>query len=256
MTMAAAAWRMTIWGKIIGGAAGFALGGPIGAIAGAVAGHFADRAWARRRRAHTGSDFPLGAGDQAAFTIGVIVLCAKMAKADGTVSRAEIDAFKRAVDVPTHEMADVGRLFDRARDDATGYAPYAERLAALFADRKAVLEDLLLTLVSIARADGRITPSERDYLYEVAGIFGLGAAAVERLIATPAPERDAYAVLGIGPRASDAEIRAAYLALVRRHHPDRARAEGQPDEMVQGANDRLAAINAAYDQIRRERGIP
>ena len=108
---------MSIWGKIIGGAAGFALGGPLGAIVGAAAGHAVDKMRAgppsEKRR-------------QAAFSIAVIVLAAKMAKADGVVTRDEIDSFKRLFHVPAHEMRNVGRLFDQAKQDSAGYAPYAK----------------------------------------------------------------------------------------------------------------------------------
>jgi len=247
-----------IWGKIVGGLAGFAIGGPIGAAIGVAGGHFFfDRVRKKRRGAAPGPGETVASSDQPVFTTGVIVLCAKMAKADGIVTRTEIDAFKRLVDIPAHEQADVGKLFDQAREDAGGFEPYARQLARLFAERRSVLEDLLLALIAIARADGHIHPAEISYLRAVASVFEVGAAELDRLVAAsdPPEERDPYQVLGVSRQASDGEIKAAYLKLVREHHPDRAKAQGLPDDLVRLANDRLAAINAAHDQIRRERGI-
>ena len=249
---------MEIWGKIIGAAAGFLLMGPFGAAIGVAAGHFFfDRPRRKRRDQAAASGATVDAADQAAFTTGVIVLCAKMAKADGIVTRAEIDAFKRIVDIPAHEKADVGQIFDRARDDAAGFEPYARQLARMFTDKRTGLEDIVLALITIARADGHIHPTEITYLRAVANIFAIGPAELDRLVAAsePAEDRDPYQVLGVSRQASDGEIKAAYLKLVRAHHPDRAKAEGLPDDLVRLANDRLAAINAAHDHICRERGI-
>jgi len=130
---------LSIWGKILGGAAGFALGGPLGAILGAVAGHAVDRF---RATQHVQGD-----GDPTrsiAFTIGVIVLRAKMAKADGVVTRDEIDAFKQVFRVPANEAANVSKVFNQARQDSAGFEPYAKQLAGMFADNPAVLEELLV----------------------------------------------------------------------------------------------------------------
>lgn len=159
---------MSVWSSIIGGAAGGAiLGGPLGAILGAVAGHY------------IGKRISDGAGlatEQITFTIGVIVLSAKMAKADGHVSREEIAAFKQAFQVPEGEMKNVARVFNLARQEAAGFEPYARQLAKLFHDRPAILEELLYLLFHIARADNVIHPAELDYLEKVAGIFGFDGA--------------------------------------------------------------------------------
>src|SRR3546814_8664036 len=112
---------MTIGGKIRGGAAGLALGGPIGALVGALAGHAVDR------MSDAGGDTAVADGTkQIAFTIGVIVLGAKLSKADGRVTRDEVDAFKRVFHIPADEMKNVGRVFDQARKDSRGYEPYAQ----------------------------------------------------------------------------------------------------------------------------------
>ncbi len=239
-----------IWGKIIGGAAGLALGGPLGALIGAVAGHAVDSL----RGAE--SDAP-DSTRETAFTIAVIVLSAKMAKADGRVTRDEIAAFRRVFHVPPEEARNVGRVFDRARRDARGFEPYARQVARMFAANPAVLEELLNALFYIANADGVVHPAELAYLEQVAALFGLDEATFNRLRAghAGADDVDPYAVLGVHRRASDSEVRQAWLRLTRENHPDRLIAQGMPDDFIQTATARMATINAAWDRIVKERGL-
>lgn len=245
---------MSIWGKVVGGMAGFAFGGPIGALLGAVAGHAVDRI-----RAEDAGVEPDMASRQVAFTIAVIVLAAKMAKADGKVTRDEVDAFKQVFRISPQEMNEVGRLFDEARQESTGFEPYAQQIAAMFAHDPAVLEDLLGGLFHIARADGVIHPAEMAYLEKVAAIFGFDGAAFARIRASFQPEQaaadDAYTVLGITRDMSDADIKAAYKKLIRENHPDVLMAKGLPQDFIDLANEKMAAINAAYDRVSKERGI-
>ncbi|MHA1114381.1 MAG: TerB family tellurite resistance protein [Alphaproteobacteria bacterium] len=240
---------MSIWGKIVGGAAGFALGGPLGALAGALAGHAVDRMRGGRRE--DGAD----GTKQIAFTIGVIVLGAKMAKADGVVTPDEIAAFKRIFQVPPHEARNVGRIFNQARRDAHGFEPYAKQLGRMFAGNPAVLEELLGALFHIAKADGDIHPAELDYLAKVAEIFGFDPAHFDRVKAEYlGPDAaDPYEIIGVARDATDDEIKAAYRALIRENHPDKLIAQGLPEEFIALANEKMAAINAAYDRIEKER---
>ena len=254
---------MSIWGKIVGGAAGFAIGGPLGALLGAAAGHVVDGlhdAWAGDgdaiARELPGKDHT----QTIAFTIGVIALGAKMAKADGTVARSEIDAFKRVFRVSADELKNVGRVFNIAKADSAGFEPYARQLAAMFRDRPAVLEELLGGLFTIARADGTVHQSELNFLREVANLFGFSAETFERLRrvhgmpdAVGSAAEDPYAILGVARGAADAEIKLAYRRLIREHHPDLLIAQGVPAEFIEVANARMAAINAAYDEIQRAR---
>ena len=244
---------MSIWGKIIGGAAGFALAGPIGALVGGLAGHVADR--------YSGTTAttaePEAGTRQVAFTIAVIVLGAKMAKADGTVTRDEVAAFRQVFQVPPEEMKNVGRVFDMARRDADGFEPYARQVARLFENEPQVLEDLLNGLYHIAKADDVLHPSELEFLRQVAEIFGIDQRRFDAIHAmhTVAAKDDPYTILGIAADADDTSVKQAYRRLVREHHPDNAIAQGLPQEFVDLANARLAAINEAYDEVSRRRGL-
>ncbi len=161
-----------IWGKIIGGAAGFAVGGALGALVGAVAGHAVDRLRAGQAD-ETGPD----QARETAFTIAVIALSAKMAKADGRVTRDEVEVFKRIFQVPPDEMKNVGRVFDLARRSATGFEPDARQVARMFQSNPAVLEELLDALFMIARADQVMHPAEISFLREISRSFGFDDAA-------------------------------------------------------------------------------
>ena len=264
---------MSVWGKVIGGVAGFAMGGPLAALLGAVAGHAVDRMREERGKndedeqghrpgartwtsVETDAEIDVAAR-QIAFTTAVIVLSAKMAKADGVVTREEVDAFKEIFRIPPDEVAGVGRLFDEARRDARGFEPYAEQVARMFARDRSVLEELLGGLFHIAKADGVVHPAELDYLRRVAIIFGFSANEFERIRAAlmGPDEADPYAILGLTRKAPDAEVKSTYRKLIREYHPDTLVAKGLPQEFVDVANDKMAAINAAYDRIEKERGL-
>ena len=148
---------MSIWGKLGGAAAGFAVGGPIGALLGGLAGHFA------LDRSKGGAD----ATTDVAFTVGVIALGAKMAKADGQVTTDEVAAFKDVFKVPEGEEQNVARIFNLAKQDIAGYEAYAEQLANMFKDNRPLLEDVLEGLFHIATADGLLHEDEEHYLKQV-----------------------------------------------------------------------------------------
>lgn len=253
---------MSIWGAILGGAAGFiALGGPLGALLGAAAGHAIGKITGRKEADDEAAQIdgvgPRATTKQVAFTIAVIALGAKMAKADGIVTRAEIDAFKHVFRIPDDEMKNVGRIFDQARKSTLGFEAYAGQIAGMFRNQPAVLEELLDGLFNIAKADGHVPGTEIEYLRKVAGIFGFNEHDFERIRAEHlGPDKaDPYEILGVARSMSDSEIKVAYRKLVREHHPDRLIAKGVPKEFIDVANEKLATINAAWDRISKERNI-
>lgn len=246
---------MAIWGKILGGAAGLLVGGPLGALVGGLAGHAVDKF----RESTTDAEGDVGRHQvkQVAFTIAVIALGAKMAKADGVVTREEIKVFKRVFRIPPNEEKNVGRVFNLARQDTAGYEEYAAQIARMFRDTPQLMEDLLHGLFAIAMADGVLHPDEDVYLQNVAAIFGFNEAAYARIRSYHAKdgEGDPYQILGVAPEISDTELKKAYRQLIRENHPDKVIADGLPQEFVDVANAKLAKINAAYDQIAKIRGL-
>ena len=246
---------MSIWGKVIGGVAGFAVGGPLGAILGAAAGHAVDRA---KIQLPDGVGFDVDTR-QVAFTTAVIVLCAKMAKADGQVTPDEIAAFKKMFQIPPDEMKKVGDLFNEAKKESTGFEPYAEQVGRLFAHEPAVLEELIAALFIIAKADGVVDPSELDFVAQVAARFGFDAHQFERLktihLGRGGGEANPYEILGLTKDADEKTIKSTYRKLIRENHPDTLMAQGVPQEFIDLATEKMATINAAYDQVAKLRGI-
>jgi DnaJ like chaperone protein len=191
------------------------------------------------------------------FTIAVIALAGKMAKADGVATEREFEILRRIFDMPPQEEANVRRVFNLARQDIAGFEHYAGQIARLFRDNPAVLEDVLDTLFEIAKADGVLHPCEARFLERVAEIFGFAPNEYRRIRASHfAPElTDPYVILGVSYAADDEEIRHTYRRLVRENHPDSLIARGVPAEFIRLATDKLAAINGAYEKIRAERGM-
>ena len=194
---------------------------------------------------------------QIGFTIGVIALAAKMARVDGEVTSAEIEAVRSLFQVPPGEERNVERFFNLAKRDAAGFETYARQVAALFPDAPEILESVLEGLFDIAKADGAIGAAEAAYLAKVAEIFGLSANRFERARAAAlgVVECEPCVVLGIDPFATDEQVREAWLRQVKANHPDRLMAQGLPEEAIKVANRKLALINDAYDRLRRERGL-
>jgi DnaJ like chaperone protein len=189
------------------------------------------------------------------FTIGMIALGAKMAKADGVVTVDEIAAFKQIFHVPQSELAAVARVFNLAKQDVAGYESYARQIAKLFHAKATVLENVLDGLFHIAKADGALHPAELLFLQNVATLFGFGVADFGRIKArhVAAGPEDPYIILGVSRETDTAAIKNHYRKLVRDNHPDKQIAAGVPAEMVILATQRLATINGAYDRIMRER---
>lgn len=69
----------------------------------------------------------------------------------------------------------------------------------------------------------------------------------------PREERDPYKVLRVAPTASDAELRAAWMAGLKASHPDRLASLHMDEMIVYAARKACQRINAAYDQVTQER---
>lgn len=186
-----------------------------------------------------------------AFAIAVIALSAKMAKADGLVTRNEVSAFREVFDIPPEEEKNAARVFNLARQDVAGFREYAARIKDMFGDDQGVFCDLMEGLFHIAIADGVYHPSEDDFLESVAQIFGLSERQFRGLRARHVrdAEPDPFDVLGLPADASAKQARAAWRALVRQNHPDQMIARGVPKEAVKLAEKRLVAINRAWEEI-------
>ena len=232
---------MTVWQKISGiaSAVGDAGGGFLGDLA---------RVFGLDRSVEPQNDI--------AFTIAVIALSAKMARADGIVSPLEMQAFKQVFQTAPEEERNVKRVFDLAKQDVAGYESYAEEVAKLLKDNKKLLQDVLEGLLYVATVDGALHPEEDAFLADVARRFGFSPSEYRFFRARfVADHGNPYDALRLSPQASNDEVRRQYRKLVADNHPDKLMGRGVPPEFVEIATRKLAAINAAYDTIAKERGL-
>lgn len=212
-----------------------------------------------------------GSNEQVTFTVGVIVLGAKMAKADGRVTRAEVEAFKRVFQIAPSQTKLVGRIFDQARKSVDGFEPYAFQLSQTFRYNPTVLEEILGGLFIIAASDSAgLSPAELQFLQRISVIFGFDNDDFYRIAARAGVKtrsqsqphtkarnenEESYAILGIKESSTSEEIKAAYRDLIRKHHPDKLIAQGLPPEFIATANEKMKRINVAYDTLCKVKGI-
>lgn len=191
-----------------------------------------------------------------AFSVAMIALSAKMAKADGVVTQAEVRAFQQIFEVPPSETRHVARLFDLAKQDVAGFESYARQMSSLCGSGHAncmMLEDILDGLFHIAKADGVIHEREQQFLHRTAEIFRIDEAHYQSILARHVDlgATDPYVVLGIERGKPFDDVKKRYRKLVQDNHPDRLIARGLPQEFIKIATSRIAAINAAYETIER-----
>lgn len=184
-----------------------------------------------------------------AFTIAVIALGAKMAKADGLVTRDEVTAFREVFQIADEDAANAARVYNLARQDVAGFQDYAKRIAVMFDNQPDILGDVMEGLFHIAMADGTYHPNEDAFLEDVARIFDLSEAGFAAMKARFVPDTSPlpHVVLGVAPDATMEEARVAWRALVRANHPDALVARGVPAEAVRLAEKRMIDINRAWE---------
>ena len=237
---------MSIWGSLIGGFVGFSFAGPIGALIGSMIGGRISSA----RRTGFQRDF---APPQQIFAIALIILTAKLAKADGQVSKEELIAIKNKLKIPDNEIDQVGKIFNKAKEDSLGYEPYAQQIAQIYKNNRAVLDEVINILFYIAEADSKVSDSEIAMIRNIARIFGINQTQFEgiRESRKSSDKLDPYVVLGCDPNDNFATIRKKYLSLSKEHHPDVLVSKGVPKEMIEESKKKMRAINSAIDKIKK-----
>jgi len=237
---------MSIWGKLLAGTFGFALGGPIGALLGVIAGHSVDKIRSQSSTYQANIETP-----QEIITIGIIILSAKLAKADGQVTTDEIKAFREKFKIPPDFQSDVGKIFNEAKKSTDDFHQYAQQLGMLFRGQPQVLEQIINLLFFIAEADGEISNPEINFIENCAKYFGLNRVQYESIQSIWLDKQsNPYKILGVSKEASDSEIRNTWIKLNKELHPDQLRSQGVPQELIIKSEDRLSVINQAYDKIK------
>ena len=237
---------MSIWGSLIGGFVGFSFAGPIGALIGSMLG---GKISSSRR-----TGFQRGfAPPQQVFAISLIILTAKLAKADGHVSKEELIAIKQKLKIPDHEIDQVGKIFNKAKKDSLGFEPYAQQISQIYQNNPAVLDEVINILFYIAEADGKVSNSELAMIRNIAKIFALTDSQFEGIKESRkgSDKLNPYVVLGCTSNDDFATIRKKYLKLSKEHHPDVLLSKGVPNEVIEESKKKMRAINSAFDKIEK-----
>ena len=239
---------MSIWGSLIGGMVGFSLGGPFGMLLGSLIGGKISRA-----RYGASKNFGSFAQPQQIFALSLIILSAKLSKADGQVSKEELVAVRDKLKIPENEIDNVGKIFNKAKEESTGYEPYARQIAQIYKNNINVLEEVINILFYIAEADGNVSQSEMDMIQNIAQIFGLNQSQFNSIKESRKGSGDMnpYVVLECNPEEDLRSIRKKYLKLSKEHHPDLLISKGVPQEVIEESKKKIRAINSAWEQIQK-----
>tara|TARA_Y100000817_G_scaffold306126_1_gene290976 strand:- start:8 stop:733 length:726 start_codon:yes stop_codon:yes gene_type:complete len=239
---------MSIWGSLIGGMLGLSLGGPFGMLIGSILGGKITRMRAQKNFSAIGQS-------QKIFALSLIVLSAKLSKADGQVSREELVAVKEKLRIPENELDEVGKIFNQAKEESTGYEPYAQQIAQFYKGNLNVLEEVINILFYIAESDGEVTSEETRMIEKIAYIFGLSEKQYNSIKESrkSSDKLNPYLVLESNPNDDLQTIRKRYIQLSKEHHPDILLNKGVPEEVIEESKKTMRAINSAWDQIQKLR---
>jgi len=238
---------MSIWGSLIGGMLGLSLGGPFGMLLGSIIG-------GKISKARSGAgNFGAFAQPQQVFALSLIVLSAKLSKADGQVSKEELIAVRNKLKIPENEINNVGKIFNKAKEESAGYEPYAQQIVQIYKNNLNVLEEVINILFYIAEADGSVSQSELNMIQHISQIFGLKESQFNSIKESrkSSDKLNPYVVLESGPEENLQSIRKKYLKLSKEHHPDLLVSKGVPPEVIEESKKKMRAINSAWDQIQK-----
>lgn len=250
---------MGILGKIVGGAIGFAIGGPLGAVVGATFGHAFDAGGGTYIEHQTAGVSP-GEQAQATFFIAAFSMLAKLVRADGQVTREELESVEKFMvydlNLDPQSRQAAMNIFNTAAASPQRFEDFASQFYHSFRNQPQLLDMMIDIMLRVALADGRISPPEEQLIQTAASLFQMGDERYRAIKSRYQKETDRYyAVLGISSSASDEEIKKQYRQQVREYHPDTIASKGLPEEFTKFAEDKFREIQEAYEAIRKERGI-
>ena len=237
---------MSIWGSLLGGVIGFSFGGPFGALLGSFLG-------GKISKLNSSKIIGNQQNSQEVFALSLIILSAKLSKADGHVSKEELIAVKDKLQIPDSEIDQVAKIFNQAKDESTGYEPYAKQIAEIFRNNINVLEEVINILFYIAEADGNVSNDEETMIANIAYIFGLSQKQYQSIKESrkTSDKLNPYIVLESQPTDDLKTIRKNYIKLSKEHHPDLLISKGVPVEVINESKNKMRSINAAWDQVQK-----
>ena len=241
---------MSFWNSALGAMIGFTIGGPIGALVGGVIGS----KFGKRKGSPS---FSSNQKNQVAFFAALFACLAKLAKADGRVSKEEIQAVDRFIKERFKFDSDQRKfaiqIFNRAKDDTNSYEDYAYQLSDLLKANKNALLVFYELLFELAMADGVLHEKEKDLLRRTTHIFNFDPGIFENLKSQFEDSRvNPYTVLGVSENMDFEEIKIVYRRKRKEFHPDTLISKGLPEELIERAKEKFIEIQEAYETIERE----
>jgi len=250
---------MSVIGKVVGGTIGFALLGPLGAIAGAVFGHAFDKS--DEKYLEKGGP-GVSAGEQAQFMffVAAFSMLAKLAKADGRVSREEIDSIEKFMlydlnlDPQSRQVA--MNIFRTAMQSPETFENFALQFYGQFSGQPQMLDLMVDIMLRVSLADGTMSPGEERLILSAVHIFNFSDEHFRQIRSRHIKDVDKYyAILGCLPGDPDDQIKSRYRKRVAEYHPDKIASKGLPEEFTKFAAEKFREIQEAYETVKQERGI-
>ncbi len=261
-----------IFGKVIGGVIGLLVAGVVGLVIGVVVGHAFDRGLAQTLRFGSPENIER---IKASFFETTFLLSGHLAKVDGVISRQEIDHTEQLfvqMGLGAEQRRRAIELFRQGSASDFQLEATVQSFLQTCGSQRQLQQTLLLFLISLALADHKIEPGEHAALVRIANLMGLGAAQLEQLLRMARAQEhfhgeggftaqpgtsldDAYDALGVASDVGDKELKRAYRKLMSENHPDKLMARGVPEDMVKLATERSQEIQAAYEMIKKQRGL-
>ena len=240
---------MSLVGGLVGGMIGFTFLGPLGALIGSVVGSRMGRNSVRRKN-------PNNFDHQVAFFAALFACLAKIAKADGQVTKEEInkieDFITQKFNLDGEQRNFAINIFQKAKDDNVSFDAYAKQLASLLKSSPNSLMIFYELLFELAMADGELHPNEEKLLRKVPKIFGFNVGLYDQLFQKYGLKtQNFYEVLGVSKKMSFDEIRKIYLKKRREFHPDKLISKGLPEELIEKAQEKFIEIQEAYEELEK-----
>jgi len=193
---------------------------------------------------------------QVAFFAALFACLAKIAKADGQVTKEEInkieDFITQKFNLDGEQRNFAINIFQKAKDDNVSFDAYAKQLASLLKSSPNSLMIFYELLFELAMADGELHPNEEKLLKRVPRIFGFNDGLYNKLFQKYGMKtQNFYEVLGVSKQMNFDEIRKIYLKKRREFHPDKLISKGLPEELIEKAKEKFIEIQEAYEELEK-----
>lgn len=194
------------------------------------------------------------------WIIYLVEVLAKIAKADGTVSKKEIDVFSEILNselqLNYYQKKEVESVFNREKSNPHNYEKPLLKIYDLFSDDRSILFGLLDMMFKIAAVDNYIHPEQEKVLKRAGNIFGFSDYEYLDVKNRYIENLDQYyGVLNCNKNSSIEEIKKSYRKLLLTYHPDKYVSKDLPLEMMNLAKEKTQEIQEAYEKIRLSRGF-